>query len=154
MRKVKLVLVAAVCLIATIAFPVSAMSPAEELARLLDRTDSALAEFIKAGYLIEHVEVDWLAEGQSYIVPIELAAGYDYKILGIGGDGIADLDIRVYDANKNLIAQDTLTDDVPEVDIKALGSGTIWVEIIAESLAKGASTDEYWYFSFIVGSTR
>ncbi len=44
-----------------------------------------------------------------------LHPGWCYKVIGLGGDGIEDLDLRVYDPNGILLQRDTTQDPQPYV---------------------------------------
>lgn len=101
---------------------------------------------------MEHVEFDWLKLNDVYVSTEVLSAGCKFKIVGVGGAGIADLDIRVYDENNNLVAADTLDDDVPEVDIAPRWTGPFRVEVSAEALMTGCCPEDGWYFAYLIGS--
>lgn len=64
----------------------------------------------------------YLAEGQEERFETVLQAGYCYRVIGVGGPSMADLDLWIVDENGNPIAQDTATDNFP---VLGLGSNTI-----------------------------
>lgn len=152
MKSLKVAMVSAVCLLLVAALPASAMTTAEEFTGLWNRCAEGIGEMIKSGYVIEHVEFDRLKLNEVYVSSEFLSAGYSFKIIGVGGAGIRDLDIRVYDENNNLVAKDTLNDDVPEVDIAPKWSGPFRVEVVVEALSPGCNPAEDWYFCYIIGS--
>ncbi|MBX3268853.1 MAG: hypothetical protein KF729_01245 [Sandaracinaceae bacterium] len=41
--------------------------------------------------------------------------GWCYKVLGLGGEGVVDLDLRVYDPNDVLLQRDTTRDAEPQI---------------------------------------
>jgi hypothetical protein len=52
-------------------------------------------------------------QGQHERVTVTAAAGRCYRIIGVGGPGVQDLDLRLYDMNGNVIDQDIATDNFP-----------------------------------------
>lgn len=48
-----------------------------------------------------------------------LQAGYCYRVIGVGGPTMADLDLWIVDENGNLIAQDTAVDNFPVLGLGA-----------------------------------
>jgi len=54
-----------------------------------------------------------LGQGQDQRFQAVLQAGNCYRVIGVGGDGIADLDLFIQDENGNTLAQDTATDNFP-----------------------------------------
>lgn len=154
MKALGIAICLAVCITVATSLPVLASTPEQELAGILERAIKVMDAMIKGGYTIEHIELDSVKLGEVYSVPYNLYAGNVYKIIGIGGTGIADLDMHVSDSNNNLLAADTLNDDVPEVDVSPKTDGSFRVDISFESLEPGASASEYYYFCYIVGFKR
>ena len=64
----------------------------------------------------------YLQQGQEERFETLLQAGYCYRVIGVGGPQMADLDLWNVDENGNPIAQDTATDNFP---VLGLGSNTI-----------------------------
>lgn len=56
------------------------------------------------------------SRAQNYSVP--LAPGRCYKIIGVGGAGVEDLDLKLYDARGALIDQDIATDNFPVIGLQ------------------------------------
>lgn len=44
-----------------------------------------------------------------------LYTGWCYKVIGLGGEGVEDLDVRVYDPNQALLQRDTTQDRQPYI---------------------------------------
>ena len=62
--------------------------------------------------------------------------GWCYKVVGLGGEGIEDLDLRVYDPNQVLIQRDTTRDAQPylgqmgRIEVRVvMGSGPFAVQV-------------------------
>lgn len=79
-----------------------------------------------------------LSQGQEERFQATLNAGNCYRVIGVGGQGISDLDLFIIDQNGNAIAQDTATDNFP---VLGLGSdmvcpqwtGTFYIRALAYS---------------------
>ena len=151
MKALGIAICLAVCITVATSLPVLASTPEQELAGILERAIKVMDAMIKNGYTIEHFELDSAKLGEVYSVPYKLYSGNQYKIVGIGGTGIGDLDIHVFDSSNSLVAADTLNDDVPEVDITANADGAIRMDTSFESLEAGYSSGEYYYFCYIIG---
>ncbi|MGE5574475.1 MAG: hypothetical protein ACM3ZU_15915 [Bacteroidota bacterium] len=154
MKTLKIAICLAVCMAMATTLPVLASTPEQELAGILERAIKVMDAMIKNGYTIEHFELDSVKLGEVYSVPYKLYSGNQYKIVGIGGTGIGDLDVHIFDSSNSLVAADTLNDDVPEVDITANADGTIRIDTSFESLEAGYSSGEYYYFCYIVSLKR
>ncbi|NPV81602.1 MAG: hypothetical protein HPY52_15295 [Firmicutes bacterium] len=151
MKTLRIAICLAVCITVATALPALASTPEQELAGILERAINVMDAMIKGGYTIEHIEFDSVKLGEVYSVPYNLYAGNLYKIIGIGGNGIADLDIHILDSDNNLLAADTLNDDVPEVDVSPKADGAFRIDTSFESLEPAHSPSEYYYFCYIVG---
>ena len=85
------------CLVVGLMFLVNAQSyakdPDEEVSGLLQRIILLSAKMHQQGYTIVHIEVDKLEQGQKYMTSRRLFNDNHYKIAGIGGVGISDLDM-------------------------------------------------------------
>ena len=69
-----------------------------------------------------------LIQGQSWNVPAQLVAGYEYRVLGVCDQGCRDLDIAVYDESGATIAQDNATDDHPVVAVTPGANGAFTIQ--------------------------
>jgi hypothetical protein len=70
-----------------------------------------------------------LQRGQSWNVPAELYAGYDYAVLGVCDRDCNDLDLVMYDANGAAIAQDTTTSNQPLLSIQPSYNGAYTIQV-------------------------
>jgi hypothetical protein len=70
-----------------------------------------------------------LAQGQSWNVPAELHAGFDYRVLGVCDRDCADLDLVVFDNNGVQVAQDTATSNQPVVAVAPMYSANFTVQV-------------------------
>jgi hypothetical protein len=70
-----------------------------------------------------------LAQGQSWNVPAELHAGYDYRFLGVCDRDCADLDLVVFDNNGVQVAQDTSTTSQPVAAVAPIYSANFTVQV-------------------------
>jgi hypothetical protein len=70
-----------------------------------------------------------LAQGQSWNVPAELHAGYDYRVLGVCDRDCADLDLVVFDNNGVQVAQDTATSNQPVVAVAPAYTANFTVQV-------------------------
>jgi hypothetical protein len=59
-----------------------------------------------------------LAQGQSWNVPAQLVAGYDYRVLGVCDRDCADLDLVLFDSAGRQVSQDTTTSSQPVVGVQ------------------------------------
>jgi hypothetical protein len=58
----------------------------------------------------------------------------EYRFIGCGDDGFANIDVVVYDANNEIIARDTQTGRDPDVLLPAQTTGLISVRLFAADL--------------------
>jgi hypothetical protein len=80
---------------------------------------------------------DQMVQGQRRFVTVQINPGRCYRIVGVGGPGVQDLDLRMRDANGNVVDQDVATDNFPVLGLNRqlcpTWSGTFQVEIIMYS---------------------
>ena len=53
---------------------------------------------------------------QNYSVPLQ--TGHCYKIIGVGGVGVTDLDLKLYDPTNNQVDADVATDNFPVIGLQ------------------------------------
>jgi hypothetical protein len=87
--------------------------------------------------------VGGLATQQSRRYTLTLRAGQDYRVIAVCDSRCGDIDLRLYDANGNQIAEDTLNDNVPRLAIRPPATGAHTIEIDMYQCA--ASPEPCWY---------
>jgi hypothetical protein len=113
-----------------LASPAAAQVPdpyARELARKLSHAEVVLTE---NGYArAAGPFAGGLDQGRAQRRSIMLRAGQDYRIVGVCDERCRDLDMRLYDPNGQVIAQDVLADDVPVIHIRPGFTGQHTIEV-------------------------
>jgi hypothetical protein len=67
-----------------------------------------------AGYIpVTDIYRSQMYQGQHIRVTVTASAGRCYRVIGVGGPGVQDLDLRLYDMNGNMLDQDIATDNFP-----------------------------------------
>lgn len=99
---------------------------------------SLRARQFAAGYLpITQLFRSSMGQGQRQYVTVDAQPGRCYRIIGVGGAGVRDLDLRLRDMNGNVLDQDVATDNFPVLGLQRPlclnWSGTFQVEIIMYS---------------------
>jgi hypothetical protein len=61
---------------------------------------------------------------------VMLRAGQDYRIVGVCESRCSNLDLRLFAANNQLIAQDVLRDAVPVIHVRPVATGNYDIEAI------------------------
>jgi hypothetical protein len=97
---------------------------------ILQQLQSAQAVAAQQGFqLVGQPFSGSLAQGQSWNVPAELHAGYDYRVLGVCDRDCADLDLVVFDNNGVQVAQDTATSNQPVVAVAPVYTANFTVQV-------------------------
>lgn len=91
-----------------------------------------------AGYIpITQLFRGQLGQGQRQYVTITAQPGRCYRIVGVGGQGVQDLDLRLLDMNGNVLDQDVATDNFPVLGLQRNlclnWQGTFRIEVIMYS---------------------
>ena len=123
-----------------------------------DQLDSMIAQLTQAasvlndkGYTVVNMNIDNGLKGEKYTSTRTLYGGNDYAILGVGGDGIADLDIALLDKDGNVIDKDTETDATPVVQASVKADDQFFIQTIIADLAKDQSSDNSYYYGYVIG---
>lgn len=126
---VKMTLGAFVAL-ALLASPASAQVPdpfARDLAQQLARAENVLSQ---EGYgRAAGPFAGGLSQRNSRRYNVTLRAGQDYRIVGVCDSRCGDIDLRVFDQNNAVIAQDLLDDRVPVVQVRPRVTGQYGIEL-------------------------
>lgn len=96
---------------------------------------SLRARQFAAGYVpITQLFRSTMGQGQRQYVTVDAQPGRCYRIIGVGGAGVRDLDLRLRDMSGNVLDQDVATDNFPVLGLQRPlclnWSGTFQVEII------------------------
>ena len=70
------------------------------------------------GYSLTHDFFGNLRDNYREDVTFNLRSGKTYRIIGVCDNDCSDLDLKIYDANGNLIASDTLRDSQPIISVR------------------------------------
>ena len=120
----------AVCALALLAAPASAQVPdqyARELAQQLAHAENVLGQ---EGYgRAAGPFAGGLSQRSSREYNVTLRAGQDYRIVGVCDSRCRDIDLRVFDQNNLVIAQDLLDDRVPVVQVRPRATGQYRIEL-------------------------
>ncbi|HVZ98706.1 MAG TPA: hypothetical protein VG841_00160 [Caulobacterales bacterium] len=144
-KTVRIVLAAAVCLLLFLGAAASAQVPdpfARQLARQLAHAEQLLRD---EGYSrAAGPFAGGLVQRQSRTFPVTLRAGQDYRFVGVCDSNCHDLDMRLYDANNDLVAEDAMTDDVPVLHVVPRATG---VHSVVVSMYRCAGPNCYFAFN-------
>ena len=70
-----------------------------------------------------------LQQGQTWNVPVDLYAGYEYRVIGVCDRDCNDLDLVLYDPNGQPVTQDTSVDDHPQVGTIPAVTGRFMLQV-------------------------
>lgn len=120
---------------------------ARQLAQRLAQADSVQGDF---GYSrAAGPFAGGLAQGGERRFQVMLRAGQPYRAVGVCDTRCGDLDLRLYDPNGTLVAQDARADAAPMIQINPVFTGTHTIEV---AMARCAA--EPCYFAFNVYSRQ
>ncbi|MEJ7576296.1 MAG: hypothetical protein WKF74_04755 [Pyrinomonadaceae bacterium] len=88
-----------------------------------------------------------IKEGFERTLTETLQGGTTYKIMAIGCNNAKDIDIKVYDANGNLVGEDVKDDNFPVADVAPPTDGTYKVVI---QMLKTDGTEAVGHFAYQV----
>ncbi|HYD72351.1 MAG TPA: hypothetical protein VEF55_04390 [Candidatus Binatia bacterium] len=103
---------------------------ARELAQRLTRAETLLTE---NGYArAAGPFAGGMPERRARRYTVMLRAGQDYRIVGVCDRRCSDLNLRLFAASNQLIAQDVLRDAVPVIHVRPVATGNYDIEVIME----------------------
>lgn len=118
---------------------------ARELAQRLARAETLLTE---NGYArAAGPFAGGLDQQRARRFTVMLRAGQDYRIIGVCDHRCSDVDLRLFAANNQLIAQDVLNDAVPVIHVRPIATGNYDIEAVMVRC-----TSEPCWFAFNVYS--
>lgn len=85
------------------------------------------------GYVKSHnYQIDRTDDDGTDVFTAELDGGEDFKIVAVCDEDCDDIDIniKVYDLNGNLVAEDVETDDYPEVNVRPRYTSRFRIKVI------------------------
>ena len=101
---------------------------ARELAQRLTRAEALLTE---NGYArAAGPFAGGMPERRARRYTVMLRAGQDYRIVGVCDSRCGNLDLRLFAANNQLVAQDVLRDAVPVIHVRPVATGNYYIEAI------------------------
>ena len=101
---------------------------AREVAQRLTRAEALLTE---NGYArAAGPFAGGMPERRARRYTVMLRAGQDYRIVGVCESRCGNLDLRLFAANNQLIAQDVLRDAVPVIHVRPVATGNYDIEAI------------------------
>lgn len=121
--------IAALVLALLVIAPAAAQIPdpfARQLAQALIRIDQTQSQYAfsrAAGPFGGALE-----EGQGQRFALTLRAGQPYRVIGVCDDRCGDLDLRVFDSNGALVAQNIAPDSAPVLDLNPAFTGGYAIE--------------------------
>lgn len=91
-----------------------------------------------AGYIpVTQMYRSQMMQGQNQFVTVTAQPGRCYRIIGVGGQGVRDLDLRLRDQSGNVVDQDVATDNFPVLGLQRQlclnWTGTFQIEVIMYS---------------------
>jgi hypothetical protein len=133
---------AALAVFTLTALPAVAQVPspfARELAGKLARAEGRLTEngYARAAGPFPGA----LSSGETRRQTVMLRAGQDYRVVGVCDRNCGNFDIRVFDPNNRLIAQDVLQDNIPVVHVVPALTGQYSIE---PAMAR-CNAEQCWY---------
>lgn len=101
---------------------------ARELAQRLARAETVLTD---SGYARAAGPFSGgLTEHRTRRFTVMLRAGQDYRIVGVCDHRCGNLDLRLFAANNQLVAQDVMSDAVPVIHVRPLTTGNYAIEAV------------------------
>ncbi len=94
-------------------------------------------QFAAGFYPITQLYRAQMGQGQRQYVTVTATPGRCYRIIGVGGMGVRDLDLRLRDTSGNVVDQDVATDNFPVLGLQRPlclnWTGTFQIEVIMYS---------------------
>ncbi|MES1201854.1 MAG: toll/interleukin-1 receptor domain-containing protein [Pseudomonadota bacterium] len=82
------------------------------------------------GYqLIGQPQSGGLAQGQTWNMPVQLVPGVEYRLIGVCDRDCSDLDLVLHDQSGAILAQDTETNDHPQLAAQTPYAGNFVIEV-------------------------
>ena len=88
-------------------------------------------------WTVRGFDTGFLREGRNTTLSTTLYGGVTYKIIAAGCDDAADVDVRVYDEDWNLVDEDNDSSQVAVADVTPRWTGTFYIKVIMHSCVYG-----------------
>ena len=95
-----------------------------------------------------------MKEGQNFTYSRNLYTGNDYVILGMGGVGVSDMDIKLFDGNDRLVDKDTSQENLALVEVRPTRSGIFKIQPSIYALGRGYSSDNDYFVIYLIAFKR
>ena len=141
-----------VCVISIFAVgaqPTLAQADSSDMQKLLNKVSAYVDALHDEGYEVANVYFDRLTLGGSYQMTRNLYVGNDYIVVGLGEDGISDLDLKVSDAFGHS-AEDVIQDNVPMITVSPTRDDVYTVETNLYSVYATVDSTAEFYFATII----
>lgn len=122
----------------------------DELEALLVDLDEVVDYLHANDWLVANIYIDRLTIAQPYRTTRQLFEGNEYVIVGVGGAGIQDLDIKILDEKDTLLDEDVESDNVPLVELDVKSSGFYYIETSIYELEARANAEDEYFFMYII----
>lgn len=117
----------------------------DALTELYGKLSAVSPKVVKAGYTILHIEFDRLGSGPSVTFKRQLQKGFKYKIVGVGAQGIADIEVKLLDSKNKVVAKDEGQDGVGIINLAPAASGTYTVRVAAAKMDGEEGARPYFF---------
>ncbi|MBD1848839.1 hypothetical protein H6F87_02245 [Cyanobacteria bacterium FACHB-502] len=74
-------------------------------------------------------QIQTLRDGRSSVMTLNLRSGASYRLVGVCDADCADLDLKLYDQNGNLISSDIAADSTPIISVVPRWSGQFYLQV-------------------------
>lgn len=141
-----------VCIVSIFAVgaqPAFAQAGYPDMQTLLFQVSVQIDQLHNEGYDVANVYFDRLTLGSSYQMTRNLYGGNDYKIVGLGENGIADLDLKVTDSFGNSTT-DISQDAVPMISGSVTRNDVYAIETNLYSVYTDVDATAEFYFATII----
>ena len=118
----------------TVLFPQAALATNRSVEQITQQLASAAVLMYGDRYRVTHEPtVSTLRDRGKQLVSVNLRSGVTYGLVGVCDNDCADVDLKLYDENYNLIDADIRSNDTPVVTVTPRWSGRYYVEVDMEN---------------------
>ena len=118
----------------TVLFPQSALATNRFVEQINRQLASAAVLLYGNDYRVTHEPtISTLRDRGKLLISVNLRSGVEYGLVGVCDSDCADVDLKLYDENYNLVDADTRSDDMPVVTVSPRWSGQYYIEVDMET---------------------